>query len=220
MYPARRLITFIDAAYECSIKLYVNSNTSIDKLFFPDALDQRHRADSIELETLADVVEELSEPFRPNVSSYQDFSVVQQTPTHEPQKKNNRIEKAVVEQLAIFSGQDEKYAFDRATSRLFELTKSGGRSSKAWSPLELDLTPNRSPPSPLSSSSAAIPTTSNVYQQADDLDPHQDNGDESFFSRPKFSEVHFWGIMQWGKRAGRWGQGVEALNIHNKKPKS
>ncbi|KAA1087768.1 hypothetical protein PGT21_036451 [Puccinia graminis f. sp. tritici] len=219
---ARRLITFIDAAYECSIKLYVNSHTSIDKLFFPDALDQRHQADAIELETLADVVEELSEPFRPNVSSYQDISVVQQTPTHDPQKKNHRIEKTVVEQLAIFSGQDEKYAFDRATSRLFELTKSGGRSSKAWSPLELDLTPNRSPPSPSpsSSSSTATPVKSNVRQQADNLDPHKDNGDESLFTRPKFSEVHFWGIMQWGKRAGRWGQGVEAFNTHNKKPKS
>ncbi|OAV86662.1 hypothetical protein PTTG_12421 [Puccinia triticina 1-1 BBBD Race 1] len=139
---ARRLITFIDAAYECSIKLYVNSSTSIDKLFFPDAQDQRNQADAIELETLADVVEELSEPFRPNVSSYQEISGGEETSSRKPQKSNNRIETTSIEQLAIFSGQDEKYAFDRATSRLFELTKSGGRSSKAWTPLELDLTSN------------------------------------------------------------------------------
>ncbi|WAQ87869.1 hypothetical protein PtA15_8A776 [Puccinia triticina] len=224
---ARRLITFIDAAYECSIKLYVNSSTSIDKLFFPDAQDQRNQANAIELETLADVVEELSEPFRPNVSSYQEISGGEETSSRKPQKSNNRIETTSIEQLAIFSGQDEKYAFDRATSRLFELTKSGGRSSKAWTPLELDLTSNPTLPA-----SAKNPHDLNqkqpyrdgtspltVSRQTDAHDP-KDDGHEPFLSRPKISEVHFWGIMQWGKRAGRWGQGVEIFNTNKKKPKS
>jgi len=228
---ARRLITFIDAAYECSVKLLVTSDTSIDRLFFPDAQDQRNQTDAIELETLADVVEELSEPFRPNVSSYQDLAASQQKSSDEPQRMHNRIENRSIEKLAIFSGQDEKYAFDRATSRLFELTKFGGRDSKAWTPLELDLTLNRS-----SSSSTTTPipakaetphhlnetptdsdhtAESTIGQQSAQLN-HHENDDESGLTRPKISEVHFWGIIQWGKRAGRWGQGVE---IYNKKPK-
>ncbi|KNZ43736.1 hypothetical protein VP01_991g3 [Puccinia sorghi] len=227
---ARRLITFIDAAYECSVKLFVTSDTSIDRLFFPDAQDQRNQTDAIELETLADVVEELSGPYRPNVSSYQDLAASQQKSSDEPQRMHNKIENRSIEKLAIFSGQDEKYAFDRATSRLFELTKCGGRDSKAWTPLELDLTLNPSPSStttPLPAK-AEIPYHFNetftdsdhtaesvIGQQSSQLD-HHEKDDESNLTRPKISEIHFWGIIQWGKRAGRWGQGVE---IYNKKPK-
>ncbi|POW02779.1 hypothetical protein PSTT_11528 [Puccinia striiformis] len=120
-----------------------------------DALDSRNQADIIELETLADVVEELSEPFRPNVSSYQDLSVGKQASTLEPQKTDHRIRKTSIEELAIFSGQDEKYAFDRATSRLFELTKPGGRNSKEWTPLELDLTSTQSSSSTCQSGQSA-----------------------------------------------------------------
>jgi len=111
------------------------------------------------------------------------------------------------------------------------LTKFGGRDSKAWTPLELDLTLNRS-----SSSSTTTPipakaetphhlnetptdsdhtAESTIGQQSAQLN-HHENDDESGLTRPKISEVHFWGIIQWGKRAGRWGQGVE---IYNKKPK-
>ncbi|KAI7949076.1 hypothetical protein MJO28_007897 [Puccinia striiformis f. sp. tritici] len=226
---ARRLITFIDAAYECSVKLFVKSNTSIDKLFFPDALDSRNQADMIELETLADVVEELSEPFRPNVSSYQDLSVGKQASTLEPQKTNHRIRETSIEELAIFSGQDEKYAFDRATSRLFELTKPGGRNSKEWTPLELDLTSTQSSSAPVKvehhhinqkKTSIDQTTQSIVSHQEENVNP-KDNEDESLFTRPKISEVHIWGIMKWGKRAGRWGQGVEIFNTTpDKKTKS
>ncbi|PLW13168.1 hypothetical protein PCANC_18626 [Puccinia coronata f. sp. avenae] len=224
---ARRLITFIDAAYECSVKLYILSTTSIDRLFFPDARDQRNQADMIELETLADVVEELSEPFRPNVSSYQDgLGVGQPKPTDEAQNKNrNKIENMLIEKLAIFSGQDEKYAFDRATSRLFELTKFGGRDSKAWTPLELDLSVKQPSPSSSGTDSTStqaetahdllnpsqknmgdvIHTTSpGMTSQQDDADVDaQEDEDQPAVSRPKISDVHFWGIVKWGKRAGR-----------------
>ncbi|KAH9441626.1 hypothetical protein Pst134EA_032752 [Puccinia striiformis f. sp. tritici] len=179
----------IDAAYECSVKLFVKSNTSIDKLFFPDALDSRNQADMIELETLADVVEELSEPFRPNVSSYR--------------RSFCRIRKTSIEELAIFK----------------------------WTPLELDLTSTQSssahvkvdnPHHHINESETSINPTAQpiVSHQEENANP-KDNEDESLFTRPKISEVHVWGIMKWGKRAGRWGQGAEIFNTTpDKKTKS
>lgn len=29
-------------------------------------------------------------------------------------------------------------------------------------------------------------------------------------NKPKFSERHFWGMGEWGKRAGKWGEGIKA----------
>lgn len=226
---ARRLITFIDAAYECGVKLYVNSSSSIDGLFFPDASSPSDKEDFIELETLADMVEELSQPFRPNVSNYEYVgNRSTRASNHLPQPNTSP---ASVENLAIFTGKDEQYAFDRATSRLFELTRPGGRVSKKWTPIELDM---------LSSPSFSSPTT--PRQDTTKLDLSQDldrtensnaddprnNCDQSASGQnelgtrhltaedsslslkpPEISEVHFWGIARWGKRAGRWGQGVE-----------
>ena len=34
---------------------------------------------------------------------------------------------------------------------------------------------------------------------------------------PKFSEVHAWGVMRWGRKAGVWGRGVEGVQERNKK---
>ncbi|EGG05276.1 uncharacterized protein MELLADRAFT_25673, partial [Melampsora larici-populina 98AG31] len=93
---ARRFITFIDACYECQVKLHINAADEIDNLFFPD-----HDPNSINLEDPDPIqAESISELIQDLVSSGSNSS---QTT------------------LAIFTGQDEQYAFQRAVSRLHEL---------------------------------------------------------------------------------------------------
>jgi predicted ATPase len=70
---ARRLITLLDALYECRCKLFVSAAAGPDDIFFPD--EQKRRAagdltgDSVYSETLSEVYQDATAPFRPNILS-------------------------------------------------------------------------------------------------------------------------------------------------------
>jgi predicted ATPase len=70
---ARRLITLLDALYECRCKLFVSAAAGPDDIFFPD--EQLRRAagdltgDSVYSETLSEVYQDATAPFRPNILS-------------------------------------------------------------------------------------------------------------------------------------------------------
>ncbi|KAL0942210.1 AFG1-like ATPase [Colletotrichum truncatum] len=137
---ARRFITLLDALYEAKCKLFVRAQASPDDLFFPDIRAQEALAaaeaeevvdsDAIHSETIAEVYQDQAAPFRPNISYYDtnsptskydpdqdsDFGKLGHTSDTSPNFNNT----------GAFTGEDERFAYRRAASRLWELC------STAW----------------------------------------------------------------------------------------
>ncbi|KAL8731308.1 MAG: hypothetical protein Q9166_003532 [cf. Caloplaca sp. 2 TL-2023] len=121
-----------------------------------------------------------------------------------------------------FTGEDEKFAYKRAQSRLWELCGAQwwAREEEGWwQPLSKEL---------------RIWESSNddaVGYQAD-VGIEVQNGvvkEETLFRHgaspfrtsedppPKFPWTHAWGMMKWGKKAGAWGQGPDGLGGRRKR---
>jgi predicted ATPase len=68
---ARRLITLLDALYECRCKLFVSAAAGPDHIFFPEEQrkDGDKTGDSVYSETLSEVYQDATAPFRPNILS-------------------------------------------------------------------------------------------------------------------------------------------------------
>jgi protein AFG1 len=143
-----------------------------------------------------------------------------------------------------FTGQDERFAYRRAQSRLWQMcgAKWWARSESNWhKPLPSSLrsweissplVPHASTTTTTSSSSsstnvlggsnggedARIGASRNVDEVNDQIMFR--HGASPFRTSqeppPKFSWTHIWGTMKWGKKAGAWGQGVEGLKDRKK----
>lgn len=142
---------------------------------------------------------------------------------------------------ATFTGEDERFAYKRAASRLWEMcgarwwARGAGMSLNAgqdegstnhpswWRPIPQEIRRWEEHAS-LDSAEPTTASDSRFKQRKDDAgeaapDARRQGPDSSsspFRVHPKpppsFREPHFWGMMRWGKRAGRWGQGVEAFD--------
>lgn len=128
---ARRFITLLDAIYEAKCQFFMRSQVDVDYLFFPDALkiDDQEFINYLKLhsnsDTAADRLEVQDEemfaktsiamenPYRPNIVSYD-----QEDTEHydEPSKVNT--DKSNFANIKVFTGDDEKFAFKRAVSRI------------------------------------------------------------------------------------------------------
>ncbi|KAK4610742.1 AFG1-like ATPase [Fulvia fulva] len=67
---ARRLITVLDALYECRCKLFVSAAAGPDDIFFPEEQKKKsegEESDSVYSETLSEVYQDATAPFRPNI---------------------------------------------------------------------------------------------------------------------------------------------------------
>ena len=106
--------------------------------------------------------------------------------------------------LAIFTGEDEKFAFKRAVSRLKEMqsdiyiTNQQSQKEKHHNP---------SPNNLVSDDYAAEASYySSAKKASKDLKIKRDD------KVPKFQDQHFWGMSDdWGPEAGKWGQGIKAF---------
>ena len=167
-------------------------------------------------------------------------------------------------QATPFTGEDERFAYARAASRLWEVcggrwwARGGGSTASNstlassspspslsssnqpeedatnpswWRPLPPHSRPwettATATPSLLVPTTATI-STSTVSATGDDahasarahtqIHTHADEATTSTSPfrtstepPPKFSEVHAWGVVTWGRKAGLWGKGVEGL---------
>jgi len=127
-----------------------------------------------------------------------------------------------------FTGEDERFAYKRAQSRLWEMcgAKWWARNEADWHrPLPVDVRAwERS-----NAEKAVAEAASNVTAASSDVtmgDAQEDNTrDERSFKHssaspfrtsteepPKISWTHIWGSgVPWGKKAGAWGKGPEGL---------
>ncbi|KAI4167927.1 MAG: hypothetical protein LQ343_006797 [Gyalolechia ehrenbergii] len=123
----------------------------------------------------------------------------------------------------IFTGEDEKFAFKRARSRLWEMcgARWWAREEPWWQPLSKEVRRWEN---------SAI---TGAVKQLDGKVNTETTKEEAFFRHgaspfrtsleppPKISWTHAWGMMKWGKRAGAWGRGPQGVEERHKlKPDS
>jgi predicted ATPase len=146
---ARRFITLLDALYEARCKLIIRAQSAPDDLFFPESPSQashepnQDASDGIDAtysETIAEVYQDQMSPFRPNVSYYDTKS---STSKYNPDQDSDfgLQEKSIdFGNTGVFTGEDERFAYKRATSRLWELCSAAwhARAGDWWQPLPLE----------------------------------------------------------------------------------
>ncbi|KAK3381273.1 AFG1-like ATPase-domain-containing protein [Podospora didyma] len=144
---ARRFITLLDALYESRCKLFVRAATGPDDLFFPETrrqstagqtiIENNEGVDATYSETIAEVFQDQMSPFRPNIASYSDSSNAKYNPDQDSDFGLEPDKKVDFGQSGAFTGEDERFAYKRATSRLWELCSAQwhARTGDWWQPL-------------------------------------------------------------------------------------
>lgn len=158
---ARRFITLLDALYEARCKLLIRAEVGPDNLFFPEQNRRKvgkaglatitdkpatsqpgEREDATYSETIAEVYQDSAAPFRPNISSYHD-SPSSSTSTEVDSDFGLLGQKIDFVNTSAFTGEDERFAYKRAASRLWEMCSASWHSRAGtpedwWTPLPLN----------------------------------------------------------------------------------
>lgn len=198
----------------------------------------QHDEDAVLAETFSEAYQDVAAPFRPNISSYGGLAedALEDDPPNRARRAAGVTEGWIDEQHTIgqakidfsrtdaFTGEDERFAFKRAQSRLWEMCgekwwargEDGEGAGSWWRPLD---TESRGWESDRRVSRAAS-LEDDMKQEGSGK---QDEAPEGWFRHgaspfrvhrdppPKLSATHVWGMMTWGKKAGAWGKGVEGI---------
>ncbi|KAF4972359.1 hypothetical protein FZEAL_9608 [Fusarium zealandicum] len=144
---ARRFITLLDALYEARCKLIIRARNPPDTLFFPKKRspgtgksNNPDEPDDLYSETIAEVYQDQMSPFRPNISFYDTEA---NTSTYDPDQDSDfGLQKRPVNfgNTSAFTGEDERFAYKRAISRLWELCSAQwhARTGEWWQPLPVE----------------------------------------------------------------------------------
>lgn len=291
---ARRLITLLDALYEARCKLLISAAAGPDDIFFPetrvksssDGSSQDLADDAIYPETIAEIYQDATAPFRPNISSYGAEAATEPDYTHarlsdmgtfvsEGQLEDdppNRPRGASADhgdgisfgrgdsifglgaaapivpgprgpnfsQTGIYTGEDERFAYKRARSRLWEMCgarwwarqedgwwRPVDKAVRRWEGSVADAFASPGVATSQGAGARSAPPTLEGMGGARALDEvvddvifkHGSNASPFRVSQeppPKFSAANFWGVTKWGKKAGAWGQGPEGLKDRKK----
>lgn len=146
---ARRFITLLDALYESRCKLIIRAPVGPDGLFFPETRKRpilqgesqtsptQENTDATYSETIAEVFQDQMSPFRPNISTYTDSPNAKYDPDQDSDFGKEQDVKIDFSKAGAFTGEDERFAYKRATSRLWELCSRQwhAREGEWWQPL-------------------------------------------------------------------------------------
>ncbi|KDQ57396.1 hypothetical protein JAAARDRAFT_78605 [Jaapia argillacea MUCL 33604] len=211
----RRFISLIDALYEARCRLVCCAEAAPEGLFFPEALtrleggtDQalKHREGGGTDQMLEESVSEMRGLYRPNIVSYD-------TRGMEEEPKAYKTQTLALDELSIFSGQDEQFAYKRAVSRLVEMTSRTYALEERWTPLPFDMRKWESS-STLGYERGTVGYEGKSSSQVG-VELNEKEGETLVVERPpapKLKEDHVWGVREdWGEKAKMWGKG--ATNI-------
>lgn len=148
------------------------------------------------------------------------------------------MDQAAFKSLAIFTGQDEQFAYKRALSRIYELTSAEFLKTASHTPLpaservwEQDVpsspsSGSRAPSSdihysPPSASQGEAPTyTEEKYPRGTKVDPSDPDLVVSELPKPRIGSSHFWGVVEtYGAKVGQWGLGPKLYAEQERKRK-
>lgn len=144
---ARRFITLLDALYEARCKLIIRAENPPDDLFFPERKRKKKQDGSTEetddatySETIAEVYQDQTSPFRPNVSYYDTQTATSQYDPDQDSDFGAQKKRPDFGNSSAFTGEDERFAYKRAISRLWELCSMQwhARTGDWWQPLPLE----------------------------------------------------------------------------------
>jgi protein AFG1 len=150
---ARRLISAIDAFYEAGCRLFVTAKAVPDQLFFPEEDLAARSDDAMHAETFAEMHQDATVPFRPNISSYEP-NIRQQLRPDDAMEDDppGRARSSVLSHLSSqeqiqlvdnlldfkhissFVGEDEMFAYRRAVSRIWEMCSPKWWANTRWKP--------------------------------------------------------------------------------------
>ncbi|KAK4695444.1 hypothetical protein P7C71_g2314, partial [Lecanoromycetidae sp. Uapishka_2] len=261
---ARRLITLLDALYEARCKLLISAEAGPDDLFFPevkeplrDTNEPQSEGDSVYSETFAEIYQDQTSPFRPNISSYtasasppsyhssplpsssprdstarsmladedSDFGPIwgagrSHGPSDGTPGAGNEIGRQTGPDFArtgSFTGEDERFAYKRARSRLWEMCGNRWWSREGegwWRPIAQDVRRWEGSPNGSTTSNSEIEASLGMQKAEKNEDLFRHGASPFRTSQdppPKLGWQHAWGMMTWGKKAGAWGKGPEGL---------
>ncbi|AEO59271.1 hypothetical protein MYCTH_2307440 [Thermothelomyces thermophilus ATCC 42464] len=173
---ARRFITLLDALYESRCKLMIRAEAGPDDLFFPETRTRAAELDAVQVatseddgtdatysETIAEVFQDQVSPFRPNVSTYSESSNSKYDPDQDSDFGKEQGRRIDFSNTSAFTGEDERFAYKRATSRLWELCSAQwhARTGQWWQPLPKEARhwegaePSKPPPAPLAQTASS-----------------------------------------------------------------
>lgn len=248
---ARRMITLLDALYEARCKLIIRAEAGPDDLFFPESTagaqdanaqqDDNDGGDAVYPETLSEVYQDQTSPFRPNVSVYTEEPKTGYDPDEDsdfgplPGKGNEIGRQVDFSMTSSFTGEDERFAYKRARSRLWEMCGARWHARSEpnwWNPLPLEIRrwerssrPDGSLPKATSPGSdvklgASVELDKPAGLQGKELEEMETRPSGPFREQrdppTKIGWTHAWGMVNWGKKAGPWGQGPEGLESRTK----
>lgn len=187
---ARRFITLLDALYESKCKLIIRAAVGPDDLFFPEmrkwapALETTEEStvpgevtdDATYSETIAEVYQDQMAPFRPNTSTYAEASPNSKyDPDQDSDFGKEQDTKINFNKTGAFTGEDERFAYKRATSRLWELCSAQWHSRTGedwWQPLAKEARhwEGSKPTTPLPTSHSKTPSSEITMGESIELD--------------------------------------------------
>lgn len=123
-----------------------------------------------------------------------------------------------------FTGEDERFAYKRARSRLWEMcgARWWAREEEGWwRPLGKEVRRWEGVVSESVDSAGHNETLGEVKADDGNREELFRHGASPFRTSqeapPKFGFQHAWGMMTWGRKAGAWGKGPEGLDERKKK---